>query len=97
MIPADPPAFHDDLILRTRPGLNIRTGRTETRYWIDAFGGSARGVPFVSRADALAAGRVRAEAEQVTFWEDVTSVTCPSHRKRMEVSFRAPTNPAAER
>ena len=44
-----------------------------------------------------AAGRVRAEAEQVTFWEDVTSVTCPSHRKRMEVSFRAPTNPATER
>jgi len=79
-----------DLILHTRPGLNTQTGRMETRYWIDIVGGSQRsGIGFAQYADAIAAARLRAEADGLALWEDVTSVTCPTQRVRLEVSFRS--------
>jgi hypothetical protein len=80
-----------DLILRTRPGLNTRTGRLESRSWLDTFGSAGRaGSSYETRSDALVAGRQRAEADGIALWEDVTSVTCPTQRVRLEVSFRSP-------
>jgi len=89
MAVGDPPAFHGDLILRTRPGWNTRTGQMETRYWLDSIG-KARWMPFPTHADAVAAGRLRAEMEGVTLWEDITSALARANdmRLRLEVSFR---------
>jgi hypothetical protein len=89
MAAAEPQPKPGDLILRTRPGLNARKGRMESRYWLDAFGNSGRsGSSYDTRADALVAGRTRAESDGIALFEDVTSVTCPSQRLRLEVSFR---------
>src|SRR5438046_83527 len=93
MAVGDPPAFLDDLILRTRPAWDTRTGKMQTRSWPDAIG-KVHWVPFATHAEAVAAGRLRAEMEGVTLWEDITSV--PAHandvRLRLEVSFRGAAN-----
>jgi hypothetical protein len=85
----DPQKFPGDLILRARAGLNTKTGRMEKRYWLDTLGGSLHGKSFSTFLDALFAGRLRAEEEHVTLWEDVTSVTSADQRLRLEVSFRS--------
>jgi hypothetical protein len=84
----DPQKFPGDLILRTRTGVNQKTGRTEKTYWLDTLGGSLHGKSFSTFLDALFAGRLRAQEERVTLWEDVTSVTSAGQRLRLEVSFR---------
>ena len=82
----DPQKFPGDLILRSRAGVDAKTGRTEQRYWLDTLGGSLHGKSFSTFLDA---GRLRAEEEHVTLWEDVTSATGATQRLRLEVSFRS--------
>jgi len=84
----DPQKFPGDLILRSRAGVDAKTGRTEQR-WLDTLGGSLHGKSFSTFLDALFAGRLRAEEEHVTLWEDVTSATGATQRLRLEVSFRS--------
>ena len=90
MVVNNPPPYPGDLILRTREGVNPKTGRHEIRHWLDTLGGSLRGKSYATFLDAVFAGRLRAEEERVTFWEDITSTPGQDQRLRLEVSFRQP-------